>query len=104
MSLRWLQPMTGGSTQPDSDGRASSAKGRHWLAAGSRTMEEYTYGTAEGITTYGPSLTQVPPEAPDMPGFGRSATSVAEGYGGTRQGSVNKENSTGAKIAHVSSP
>ena len=89
-----------GENSPDSDGRENSATGRHGLAAGSRTVEEYTYG----ITTYGPSLTQVPPvHTSDRPGFGRSATSVAEGYGGTRQGSA-EENSTGARIAHVSSP
>ena len=93
-----------GEYSPDSDGRANSATGRQGLAAGSRTVEEYTYGIAVGITTYGPSLTQVPPvHTSDRPGFGRSATSIAEGYGGTRQGSA-KENSTGARIAHISSP
>ncbi|XDV20062.1 hypothetical protein PO909_025444 [Leuciscus waleckii] len=72
----------GGST--DSDGRGDSAEGRHKLTAGSRTVGEDTYGIAIGITTYGPSLTQVlRVHTSDRPGFGRSATSVAEGYGGT---------------------
>ncbi|XDV31416.1 hypothetical protein PO909_034105 [Leuciscus waleckii] len=69
-----------GETQPVSDGRADSAKGRHGLAAGSRTVEEYTYGITVGIATYGPSLAQVPPvHTSDRPSIGRSATSNAEG-------------------------
>ncbi|XDV38978.1 hypothetical protein PO909_008283 [Leuciscus waleckii] len=63
---------------------------RHRLAAGSlcrgSTVEEYTYVIAIGITTYGPSLAQVPPvHTSARPG---SATSIAEGCGGTRQGSA----------------
>lgn len=64
------------------------------LTAGSCTVEENAYGIAVGFATYGPSLTQVPPvHTSDRPGFGRSATSVVEGYGGIRQGSTNKGNS-----------
>jgi len=68
-------------------------------------VKEYTYGITVGITTYGPILTQVPPvHTSYRPGFGHSATSVAERYGGTRQGSANNGNSTEARIAHVSGP
>ncbi|XDV48448.1 hypothetical protein PO909_017856 [Leuciscus waleckii] len=94
-----------GETQPVSDGRAGSAKGRHGLTAGSRTVEEYTYGIAVGITTYGPSLAQVPPEHTSVrPGLGHSATSDAKGCGGTQQGSAKEEfywSKNGARIQSI---
>jgi len=88
MSLEWLQPMTWG--RLNWTVIAEQALLRHGLATRIHTVEEYTYGIAVGITAYGPSLTQVSPvHSSDRPGFGSSTTSVAEGYGRTRQGSAN---------------
>jgi len=92
MKCHWVgSSLRQGETQPDSDSRVGSAKGRPGVTAGSHAVEEYTYGIAVGITTYGPSLTQAPPVyTSDRPGFGSTATSFPEGYGRTRQGSAKK--------------
>ena len=48
-----------GGDYTDSDGRADSAEGNTRAHRRELVVEEYTYGIAAGITTYGTSLAQV---------------------------------------------